>query len=76
MAGKPGIKLGDVAKVKVGSSNIYEGRVTAVYIEGIFVYTINLGTKYVEWENVLDFIDAEEIKNNTTLSHLKGLIEL
>ena len=59
MVNKLNIVMGDMAKVKLDSSDIYSGQVTSVLTEGVFVLIDNLGTKYVEWPNIVEVIKKE-----------------
>lgn len=60
MTNKLNIKMYDMAKVRLDSSRIYSGQVTAVYIKGIYIDIHNLGTKYVEWSNILEITEVSK----------------
>lgn len=60
MVNKFKVKLNDIAKIKIGSSSIYEGRIKMISIKGIDVQT-NSWTKFVKWRNVLMVKDTQQI---------------
>jgi len=76
MVDKFNVKLHDRAKVRLDSSSIYEGLVTAVYIKGLNVKIPNVGTQYVKWTNVLHIIDSQQIEKDEHTLGTKGVIDL
>ena len=76
MVNKFKVRLNDIAKIRMGSSSIYEGRVKMISIKGIDVQTTSW-TKFVKWRNVLQVIDAQQItRDEITFNCPRGLIDL